>query len=59
MDENLVFLIQILLDSLHVHLLNRMRDKMKVETAVIQEEAPTCNKGLSGIILIRNGLLMI
>lgn len=35
MDENLVFLIQILLDSLHVHLLNRTSDKTKAEMAVI------------------------
>lgn len=27
MDENLSFLIQILLDSLHVHLLDRIRNK--------------------------------
>lgn len=40
MDENLVFLIQILLDSLHVHLLNRMRDKMKVERLLFRKKLP-------------------
>lgn len=45
MDENLFFLIQILLDSLRAHLLVG-QGWNTAEKAVIWEEAPICNKSL-------------
>lgn len=44
-DENLFFLIQILLDSLRAHLLVG-QGWNTAEKAAVWEEAPTCNKGL-------------